>query len=52
MINTSNRRRLIRFKNLGKSKAIKIRIDTTSPKQHIRIKKIELYYTPMGIVKG
>lgn len=44
--------RLIRFKNLGKSKAIKFRIDTTSPKQHIRIKKIELYYTPMGIVKG
>lgn len=43
---------LVRFKNLGKSKAIRFRIDTTTKNQFIRIKKIELYYTPMGVSKG
>lgn len=43
---------LVRFKNLGKSKAIKFRIDTTARNQFIKIKKIELYYTPMGVTKG
>lgn len=43
---------MVRFKNIGKSKAIKIRISTTEPTQHFRIKRLELFYIPLGSCKG
>lgn len=42
---------LIVINNLGKSNGIKINI-TSKANEHYRIKRMELFYTPLGITKG
>lgn len=44
--------KLVRFKNLGKSKAIKLRLYAINPQQHFKLKQLQLYYLPYGNVKG
>lgn len=46
---------IIRIKQshgLGKSKAIKFRISNNVTGEHYRIRRAELYYTPIGLCKG
>lgn len=42
---------LITIKNLGKSKAIKLRFYNNTNGEHFKIKRLEMLYTPIGSVK-